>query len=308
MKNPIQKITRALLFLFAFVICGFTRLQAEPASPVTVYSVPPGENLVSEHAVTVSGTSVPLIASAKNYAHFAFTGTVEVRVTDVAGWTLSPTDFNIPVTWDGSTMIFSLSQPRKLVLHNHYSNDPAQFILLFADAPEKDAPLRTDPNVLDVGTLGLDATGASDVTYGLQMALNQAAASDVQKTVYIPPGTYKIQGLRMNSNTKVYLAGGSKLSFTGGVVIPNSNCPGSGGYDDEGCCVFDQVQNATLFGRGVLEGNFVRGHLIQAYKSKNITIEGVIGRDAGGYHTIITRCDGVLISNYKVIQALKEHE
>ena len=275
---------------------------------MTVDTVPPGENQVTDHEVTVNGTAVPLIASAKNYAHFAFTGTVEVKVTNVGGWKLSPTDFNIPVTWDGSTMIFSLSQPRKLVLHNNYSEAPAQFILLFADPPEKDAPSEKDPDVLDVGTLGLDNTGANDVTYGLQMALNQAAASDRQKTVYIPPGTYKIQGLKINSNTKVYLAGGAKLSFTGGVVIPGSNCPGSGGYDDQGCCVFDQVQNATLFGRGVLEGNFGRGHVIQAYKSKNITIEGVIARDSGGYHTIITRCDGVLISNYKVIQALKEHE
>jgi len=308
MKDPATKIALTTLSLLAYVICGFTQLDADPASNVTVYSVPPGETLVNDHAVTVNGTSVPLIASSKNYAHFAFTGMVEVHVTNVVGWTLSPTDFNIPVTWDGSTMIFSLSQPRKLVLHNHYSNDPAQFILIFADPPEKDAPSQKDPNVLDVGTLGLDNTGTNDVTYGLQMALNQAAASDLQKTVYIPPGTYKIQALRMNSNTKVYLAGGAKLSFTGSIIIPNSNCTGSGGYNDNGCCVFDQVQNATLFGRGVLEGNYVGAHLIQAYKSKNITIEGVIARDAGAYHTIIARCDGVLISNYKVIQALKEHQ
>jgi hypothetical protein len=308
MKKTIPIIAIAPLFLMAVGLSGSSQLEADTPSTVTVYSVPPGENLITDHAVTVSGTTVPIIASSKNYAHFAFDGTVEVQVTNVEGWTLSPTDFNIPVKWDGSTMIFSLSQPRKLVIHNKYSNDPNQFILIFADAPEKDAPSQKDPNVLDVGAMGLDATGANDVTYGLQTALNQAAASDLQKTVYIPPGTYKVQALRINSNTKVYLAGGAKLSFTGSIAIPNSNCAGSGGYNDNGCFVFDQVQNATLFGRGVLEGNYVDAHLIQAYKCKNITIEGVIAREAGAYHTIVTRCDGVLISNYKVIQALKEHQ
>jgi len=59
-----------------------------------------------------------------------------------------------------------------------------------------------------------------------------------------------------------------------------------------------------LFGRGVLEGNAISAHLIQAYKCGNITIEGIIGRNSDAYHTIIARSTGVLISNYKVIQSL----
>jgi len=193
MKNPIPKIALSPLLFLAFALSGFGQYSPGAASSVTVYPVPPGETLVTANAVTVNGTSVPIIASNKNYAHFAFNGTVQVQVTNVAGWTLSPTDFNIPVTWSGSTMTFTLSQPRKLVIHNNYSSQTSQYILIFADPPETDAPSPTDPNVLNVGTLGLDNTGSNDVTYGIQTALNQAAASDLQKTVYIPPGTYKEQ-------------------------------------------------------------------------------------------------------------------
>lgn len=78
-------------------------------------------------------------------------------------------------------------------------------------------------NVLDYG---VDSTGATDSTYGLQLAITDACAS--KKTLYIPSGTYKYTTLTINDSITIVGDGISSTLYTtqtnsGGVTITTSN-------------------------------------------------------------------------------------
>lgn len=284
-----------------FACCSISNAVA--SDTVIVYPPAPGESFITTQTITVNGTAVPIIASDRNYAHFAFEGSATVRITNVQGWKLSPEVNAPPVQTEGSTIEFTLTQPRKLIVHKSYSTQNDEYILLFADRPEIDVPDTSAPNVLTLPRGTMDTTGVEDASYQFQKAVNTIAFDERYDILYVGPGTYNLRGLILNSNTQLYLAPGSKLSFVDGIDIPNTRSPISSGYGTRGCVVFNEVENARIYGRGVLEANNKPFDVIKAYKSKNITIEGVIGRNSQNWHTVITRCVDVNISNYKVIQA-----
>jgi polygalacturonase len=290
-------------FFFVCALIAGSFSSRVTASTVIVYPPAPGDTIITTQRITVNGIDVPIVASDKNYAHFAFEGSATVRITNVQGWKVSPEVNAPPVQADGNAIEFTLTQPRKLIIHNSYSTEKDQFILLFAEAPEIDVPDTNAANVLTLPRAKMDTTGVEDASYEFQKAVNTIAFDERYDILYVGPGTYNLRGLILNSNTQLYLAPGSKLSFTDAVDIPNTRSTISSGYGTRGCVVFNEVENARIYGRGVLEANNKPFDVIKAYKSKNISIEGVIGRNSQQWHTVITRCVDVNISNYKVIQS-----
>ena len=94
----------------------------------------------ADYSVAVEGQNVAVNAWSHagriaHYAHFEFTGTVTIEITnklgDFGSASISPKRFSISPTISGSKAIFTLSTPRKLVI---YAGETRLFI--FAEGPQ----------------------------------------------------------------------------------------------------------------------------------------------------------------------------
>lgn len=134
------------------------------AGQVTPYPLPVGDTPSSVYRVKVNGTDVPVSNSRDaSYAHFAFSGTARVAVTvsqAVKSYRLSPAPADLAPTVRGSTIEWTMTRPRKLILH--HVNELDEKLCILADPPEEDPPRPGDPGVVVLS--GVDATGATDVT------------------------------------------------------------------------------------------------------------------------------------------------
>ena len=92
------------------------------------------------YSVTVDGQNVPVNAwnhttGTAHYAHFAFTGTVTVQVTSIAGnfgaASVSPKRLSISPAVSGNQLSFPLNAPAKLVIYTGGTR-----IFIFAEGPE----------------------------------------------------------------------------------------------------------------------------------------------------------------------------
>jgi hypothetical protein len=136
------------------------------ASFATVTPTPPypGASPSLAYQVTVDGQSIfayryPTYNQFNwmDYASFSMTGKVHVTITsliserDVRTCYIRPIAYNIQPQIKGNTVSFDLDRPRYLVI---FINEEPLFsstgLLLFADAPEANAPKLGDPNVVNI--------------------------------------------------------------------------------------------------------------------------------------------------------------
>ncbi|HWI58511.1 MAG TPA: glycosyl hydrolase family 28 protein, partial [Bacillota bacterium] len=150
------------------------------AAQVITWPAPVGEPLATNYQVTVEGKPVPVyIAPSVHggdyaFATFDFTGKVKVTVTGspkLAAAAILPKSAGLTPKNDGNTLTLTLDHPCKLSIEPDGINSP---LLLFANAPEKDAPQPTDPNV-----------------------------------VYFGPGIHKPERIVLKAGQTLYLAGGA---------------------------------------------------------------------------------------------------
>lgn len=230
-----------------------------------------------------------------HYARFAFEGSVQVNVTSpgAANYTISPRSYNIQSSKQDNTLSFTINEPRKLILQSS-----SEKLFIFADGPEEDAPQLNDAGVIDVSKYVSDTRGTAIQTQQLQQAIDDAAVQ--QGIVYFPSGTYVSGTLRIKSNVSLYLSSGALLIGSGKLKDTN-----------EHFLLFEDVQNAKLYGRGVIDARGLelrqqsdddgRVKIIRTIRASNIEINDVLLRDAGSWTVHIVGSRNVTVTNLKLI-------
>lgn len=249
---------------------------------VRIHPAPAGEPLATNFAVTVGQKPVPVypakVAAADPvrrmkamddkansaqyfeqaaFAYFDLQGGAEVSVTctgPVHQAKILPSSSGIVPTVQGNRITFKLPKPQHLTLE--VNGDWVGSLHLFANPPEKDAPQPGDPNVL-----------------------------------YYGPGIHEVDGVRVDSDKTVYIAGGA-------VVRGTTKSDGR----DRAAFVL-RGTNITIRGRGILDGSACpthSRHLISVVGT-NIALEGIILRDASHWTIPVRRSENVTIRNLKLI-------
>lgn len=277
-----------VLFSVVFLLVALG-LRADPV--VEIYSVPPTEVVNTDYTVKVNGQAVPVIESGhvgdpsdpsgrRVYAHFSFSGEVEIEVTGLNNHALLPEEFGIVTSEQTSDrIVFTIDRPRYMILSRKDSGGTTEDALfLFADPIDPRAPNPAAPEVLNY----------TDFTGSISAAIIEVANRQDLDVLYIPPGTYENQGvIDMQSDMTLYVAGGAKIN--NGVVR------------------FKDVENAQLRGRGVLEfdrsgsNDFSFG--IYTMRSHHIRIEGLIARTASNWNTVPRRSTHVEILYLKALNS-----
>ena len=277
------------------------------------------EPLSTTYTVKVNGQTVPVMRYEAGRApswgtsrtprsvgvtQFAFAGEVEVEITISpgvpAGYILSPQSYQLQPVVSGNKITFSLDRPRKLMLHYggelglDEADGVSERLLLFAEPLADDVPDLQADNVINVQDRGIDQQGESFVADALQQAIDDAANLPGGGTVYVPAGTYNIdQGLSMRSNVSLYLARGCLIRATS-VELNGETAP-------EGVIGFIGVNNAKLFGPGVIHANgsafrkdadgagkdYDHAVIVWLNQATDCIIKDVTLRDAANIHVFI---------------------
>jgi polygalacturonase len=108
--------------------------------------------------------------------------------------------------------------------------------------------------------------------------------------IYFGPGVHEIEHIETHAGQTIYLAPGAVVYGKPTGKMPNSAILGIVG------------DNVTVRGRGIIDGSLCpRGTRPLAWISgRNITIEGVVLRDSGGWTMNVRKCANLKIDNVKI--------
>lgn len=260
-----------------------------------------GQTLVEiprAYSVTVNGQPVSVQKyNGIYYVQFPFVDRANIEITTdepASQFTLSPKSYNIPSNQNGNKISFSLTSPRKLILHQVNSLDEKLFI--FADPPEEKPPQLSDVNVINILNYGVDNTGQNEATSLIQTAIDEVSAQ--QGILYFPPGVYKTRQLNLKSNMTLYLASGAVLEATKEID------PSYG----RGLINIENANNVKLIGRGTINGNGTYWRpkggwysLIMMKNANNITLQDILIQDPAVANVWMSYCENVNIYNIKIL-------
>lgn len=270
----------------------------EPAfAEIMVYPQLPGRPLSGTYTLTVGGQPVPVQQyNGNSFAWFAFSGTVEVTVTvsqSVSSHILSPTRNEVPNTVSGNDIIFTLTQPRKLVLRN--VNSLSEQLFIFADFLESKPPVLGAAGVFNVQSYGANSSGSADSTIGIQAAIDAAAAVPSGGVAYVPSGMYTItSSIILRDNVNLYMAPGAMIQIASGTYTSRVVFPVS------------QVSNAQISGRGVIDGRGSEGeesydHLVHTNQATTFKIQGIMLLDGRTTALRIAASTNTSVDNVKIL-------
>jgi hypothetical protein len=189
----------------ACLIAGCSDKDAPPEPPQEqpaeiLYAFAPDAPATDNYAVTLNGQPCYIYPSqTADIATFGIDGEIQVAITPkepVTSVKIRPESAGITPVLEGNTITFTLSQPQYISVEtDRNTNCP---LLLFADAPETDAPSPDNPNVIYYEAGKIHEPGRVDVT--------------AEKTVYIAPGAIVYGSLRADGNNNLRIAGRGILS------------------------------------------------------------------------------------------------
>jgi len=310
-------------FWLAVLIWGSWLVPAladSPAATVVAYPGFPNSRASTVYQVKVAGKPVFVEAyKSIHYAHVAFSGPVEVLVEvseRVVTHAISPACENVKPVIAANTLRFSLDQPGYLSLR---VNQRAPLLLLFGPL-EENPPQPGDPGVINLLDFAVDATGAKLGTAAIQRAI---AAVPPAGTLYVPPGVYKTGTLALKSDMTLYLAAGALLLGSpdakdypvdaGQTEADHIRDPKN--FTNHGermthsrLLLIDNAHDVRIAGPGAVDGQgaIVRAqgkpaNLIRVRRSRNITLQDVILRDAAAWNTHILASEDVSIRRVKLL-------
>jgi hypothetical protein len=267
--------------IVGFSILLFIKVNAQVISYGDIYMSEPS-NVFS---VKVNGQQVFTHSfMSYDYSHFSFSGSAKVEVTFnepiTKGVTVTPSKYNIRPVVSGNKFSFTLDAPRKLFIRVNVADasdywasaNDHHFLVIFADAIEKNVPRPGAKNVISVLDYGADKTGAVPSENAIMEAID---ACPSKGTVIFPAGKYLLNSsvsIR-KPNITIYLDGGA--------FIQRNN--GSG-------ALVAAADGLTIKGMGTVEARSYP--LITGPRAINdFRLEGIILRDSyisvnGDYHMI----------------------
>jgi polygalacturonase len=296
---------RGIFVSFAIACLTVTLLLAVNAlsiasheSIVITYPILKSAEPSNTYSVTVNGSPVFVEKyNSLSYIHFAFAGKANIEITlkeNVKKYTLSPKRYKLSSSANRNKIYFSLTVPRKLILHQ--VNLSKENLFIIADSLEDISPKVGDINVTNIMDFGVDNTGKQDSTTNIQKAIDRVSAH--LGILYFPPGIYKIKQLNLKSNMTLYLAGGSVLEATKEIN------PSYG----RGLLYIKDVNNVKIMGRGVVYGNgsYWRSHggwysLIELENANNIILQDILIKDPCVANVWISHSENVAIYNVKIL-------
>jgi hypothetical protein len=228
-------------------------------SGIIAWPAPAGEALSEEYQLQVNGNPVPVYVcrvsavplnqvwpgyqrpldqtELAGFAYWDMEGPVRIEIQSqraVQSAVVRPTSLGIQPSIEGNRVSFSLDRPRPLVVE---INGPHGALHLFANPPEKDAPVRDAPGVRYFGP-GVHRPGR------IELKSNE--------TVYLAGGAVVHGSIQANEATNIRIAGRGILDVSsfergqGGGAIRLSNCSD---VTVEGVVMRDpDVWCCTLFG------------------------------------------------------------
>ena len=242
----------------AAVSIGMLAVLCPAASFATVIPTPPYPGASPSLAYQVAVDGQPIFTyryptynqfNWMDYASFSMTGKVHVTITnlvserDVRTCYIRPIAYNIQPQIKGNTVSFDLDRPRYLVI---FINEEPLFsgtgLLLFADAPEANAPKLGDPNVVNIMDYHVDNTGKTVETAKINQAIGDVSARPGGGVLFFPKDGVYLTGLvMMKSNVKFYVETGAVIKGStknADYVLP----PGDDGRSGEGTACAVRLQ------------------------------------------------------------------
>jgi polygalacturonase len=288
MKNRPILLTALFLILSSALALTFK-------SNVIIYTAPSGETLSKAYTVTADGKEVPIyiakvassdrklrykamddkLNSAKFFEEAAFgyfdlSGSTEITVkAAVAIKTVKilPSSYQInPIIKDGFVS-FTLKEGQQVTVE--VNGEIIQSLHLFANPIEKDKPDANDPNVIFYG-----------------------------------PGIHEVSRLVVKDNQTLYLAGGAILRTVIGENEKTSTVPTSGLKNKPYPPSITLVgRNIKVRGRGIIDASACPTHSrnMIMVQGENISIEGIILRDASLWTLPVRQSAKVHINNIKLL-------
>jgi hypothetical protein len=228
------QLCRLFILLVSATLLSAPVTAADPAH-VRVYPAPAGEPLSRDFVVTADGADVPVylakvaaaddarrwkemddaahsedLADHASFAPFDMTGPVTIKIVcpeAVHAARVLPTSYHIEPTIQGSTLTFTIAEPRNLTVE--VNGDWIHSLHLFASPIEADAPRADDPNVFYFGP------GIHEMRKGITVTDG--------KTLYIAGGAI-LRGIGPGGGPVVTLAG-NHVSLGGRGIIDGTGCP-----------------------------------------------------------------------------------
>jgi hypothetical protein len=281
-----------------------------------------------------------------DYAAFSMTGKVHVTVTsliserDVKTCYIRPLAYNIHPQIKGNTVSFDLDRPHYLVV---FINEEPLFsstgLMLFADAPEANAPKLGDPNVVNIMDYKIDNAGKTVETAKINQAIADVSARPGGGVLFFPKGGVYLTGLvAMKSNVKFYVEAGAAIKGStknADYVLP----PATGAVGrrrERALFFFENVENASIMGRGTVDaqgypwlwhdiqpdtgdgkartpeglvndphGNGVKGYTVS--NCKNVTFQDLFLLRSSYWTVTVTNTDGFTSRNIKLINRKQQY-
>jgi len=283
------------ILIVVLCLAVITGLALKDKSEVVIYSAPTGEVLSGKYMVTADGKNVPVyiakvassdrklrykamddkLNSAKFFEEAAFSyfdlpGSTTVTVksaVEVKTVKILPSSYKInPLIKDG-LVTFSIKAGQQVTVE--INGEIIQSLHIFANTIEKDKPNANDPNVIFYG-----------------------------------PGIHEVSRLIVKDNQTLYLAGGAILRTVIGEKEIASTTPTSGLKNKPYPPSISLIgKNIKVRGRGIIDASACPTHSrnMIMVQGENISIEGIILRDASLWTLPVRQSAKVHIDNIKLL-------
>lgn len=269
------------------------------------------------YALTVDGVSVPVIRfdGGYDYAHFSrVSGAMNLQITLLGGtisqWAISPAKLGITPTVSGSTMSFSLSQDRYLIIAMNGLRR-----LVIAIDPPYTKPASSGAGIYNVVAAPFNAPNQGNgwATAGIQGAIDAANGAG-GGIVYVPSGVYYVGNLTLKSNVHMFMEPGAVFRFHGTPANYTQDAYKSSQSRWLTWWIKTAVgaNNVKIYGRGTLDGNAAYSianydfacNVVVPLGCSNFTMDGILVRDAGTWAVIPARSNDLLFTNLKMFNSL----
>jgi len=312
MKSTLVSFVARLVAVLGLYIAGASVASAA----IETYPRPSVYSASTTYSLTVDGVSVPVILGpGYDYAHFTMmSGPINLQATlltaSITQWAICPAKFGISPNVSGSTMSFSLSQDRYLIIAINGLRR-----LVIAIDPPYTKPASSGAGIYNVVASPYNANnqGTGWATTGIQQAIDAANAAG-GGIVYAPRGIYYVGNLTLKSNVSLFMEPGAVFRFHGTPADYTQDAFKTSQNRWLTWWIKTAVgaNNVKIYGRGTLDANAAYSisannfacNVVVPLGCSNFTMEGILVRDAGTWGIIPARSDNLNFTNLKMFNSL----